>query len=338
MTPTANLAIYANKKSSRSTVKLLAIGLIAGFLIPSSLAAQDDESLPVPTASRFMVHIDVKALRKTKIGGRLFEMAKQAALEEINDDEENTFETIRESLGFDPFTELDGITIVGTDYEEPQEELQVVVRLRKTSGNLEGMMLALPDYESTDYGKYQVHSARPDEDEQVFAAIHTNKKGNKSIVAARSLSSVKSLLDMLDGKGAMKTVKLSRKNREFIHVEVLELPIAELGEGPQTNIAKMVQGVSLKMSDQDDSLRLNLTLKAKKEQQAKQLRQLMQGGIAMAQLIQSDDHDEDLVMLKRILQTVDIKRDGNDVNVKLAIPEKQIIDLIENEMELSLFN
>lgn len=318
----------------RSLRVLLLLALVAGLFGPTHLMAEDDVQLNIPESSRFVVHVDVKAFRATKIGGKLFEMAKAAALEEIDSADQADFDKIKESIGFDPFTELDAITIVGSDFEHPEESLKVVLQLRETTGNLEGLMLALPEYESSEYGKHEIHSAAPDENEKVFAAIHTGKGGIKNVVAARNMSDVKALLDMLDGKSGMKLVKLSRKNPDFLHVEVLELPLEAIGEGPQANIAKMVQGVSVKLGDADGDVRLSVVLTAKKEKQAKQIRQLIQGLIAMAQLI--DDDDADLKKAQALLSDLEVNRKGNEVTLKVAVPEQQIIDLIEDEMDLSL--
>lgn len=313
---------------------LFAATMLALTLAPP-ISAEEGETITVPAESKFFVHININAFRKTDIGGRLFEMAKREALQELSEkDGDENFEKMKEALGFDPFTELDAITVVGANFKKPEDSLHVIFRLKKTTGNLEGLMVSLPDYSSSEYGDHVIHSASDGEDEQAFGAIHSDRKGVKRIVAARSADRVKGLLDMLDGKKNRdsKAVKLSKSDGQFVHVELLDIPRDEIGEGPQANVAKMIEGISLKIGNDGDDVSISLTLKTKEERQAKQLKQMVQGLTAMLQLVQDDDGDDDLRQAKEFLERMVIKRDGNEIRIRLSVPESEVAELIEEGM------
>ncbi|MFK7820151.1 MAG: hypothetical protein AB8G99_15625 [Planctomycetaceae bacterium] len=321
--------------------------IMASLMLPSAGAVAQDVS--VPSDSKFFVHINIDAFRRTELGGRLFEMARREAMKEVlgrnkhdDEDHEQNYEKMKETLGLDPFTELDAITIVGSDFKKAEKALHVIFKLKQNAGNLEGLVAALPDYSSAEYGQHVVHSAAPDEgeDQRAFGAIHTDGKGVKRIVAAMQLNRVKKLLDMLDGKSSResKAVRVSKDNSQFVHIELLEIPREEIGKGPQANVAKMLQGVTINVGDDGENLNLSITLKTEEDRQAKQIRQMVQGFTAMIQLAQdaSDEADEDMEKFQDILESLEIKRKKNTVQIRLSIPEDELVDLIEDQMELEL--
>ncbi len=56
-------------------------------------------------------------------------------------------------------------------------------------------MLALPGYEKTDHGRYEIHSASPSDDAKFFGAIHTNETGNHTLIVGVNKDAVTHLLD-----------------------------------------------------------------------------------------------------------------------------------------------
>lgn len=323
---------------------LFAATLLGLMLAPAKPArAEEGDVLNVPANSKFLVHIDIGVFRETHIGGKLFEMAKHEAMKEIterhgDEDGDDDFKKLKEALGFDPFTELDAITVVGSDFKHPEDHVHLILRMKQTTGNLEGLMTSLPGYSSTEYGDHVIHTAEPDRNERVFGAIHTDQRGTKRVVAARSAKEVKALLDMLDGKSRAesKAVKLSRAEGQFVHIELLELPQEEIGKGPQANVARMIQGLSINVGDDGEDVSMSVTLRTRKNQQAKQIKQMVQGLTAMIQLIQDENQDEELERAKEFLERIEVERDGNMVRIRLVVPEDELVELIEDEMEINL--
>ncbi len=312
----------------------LAAGFVGLLCLSPDAASAEDREVKVPEGSKFFLHVDVTAFRQTALGGRLFEMARNEAMREIsNKGKDSDFEKMKETIGFDPFTELQTITIVGSSFDKPEDAVQLILTLKKTTGNLETLAASLPNHESTVYHDHEIHSAAEKEDERMHAAIHTDRKGQKRIVAARRIRDVRNMLDTLDGRsqGDSKAVRLALKRNNFVHIELLEIPADQLERGPQAKAARMLDGISLKIGAQDDAISVTASLKTKEEKQAKQIQQIVQGLVAMLQL--ADDEDEDVRRAKEFLNNLKIKRDGNLVRVQLSVPEADLIDLIEHEMD-----
>lgn len=313
---------------------LLMCGVAVLLLAPAGLQA-DEREVTVPEGSKFFLHLDLRAFQQTRLGGRLFEMARREAMRELDKgDKHNEFEKMKEMLGFDPFDELDSLTVVGLSLEEPQKRVQLVLTFKKTTGNLEELARDLPGHNSTEYEGHTIHSAQDDDDHRIFAAIHADRNGRKRMVAARSLNDVRKMLDTLDGvsRSESKAVKLALKDSSLVHIELLEMPKAP--RGPHAMAAKMLERVSLKIASVDNDMQMSLTLRTAKEKDAQRVRQMVQGLIAMAQMI--EDADDELKQAQEFLEQIEVKRKGREVRIRIAVPEADLIDMIEQEMDLQL--
>lgn len=318
-------------------MRRLVTNLFCVFFVSSGLVSAQERSVVVHEKVKFLVHVDIKTFRNTPFGARVFRMAQAEAIKEINDEFGNEDEAkeglarVQEALGFDPFRDLDAVTVMGSSFKRPEESVQVVLQLRKTTGNLEGLMVGLPDYASTTHGKHEIHSARVDGAKPVYGAIHTDRAGTKRVVAATSKDSVISLLTMLNGKGEGRRVRLSGSGSTFVHVELLELPFEEIGEGPQQNFARMLKNIAVRIAGDDDGLRVKVSLTTRDEKRTEQLRQAVQGLVAMASFIQDDD--EDVRRAQELLKHLSIERDGNRLDVNLVVPPKQLDEFLKEAMD-----
>ncbi len=269
----------------------------------------------------------------------LFKMVREKAKEAIAEnggEEAPDLEKIEEMLGFDPFEELRGITIASSDYENPEKSMMAVVELGKNSGNIEGLVLGLPGYESEEYRKHQIHSASPEDGKKIYGAIHGGDSSNKSIVLSTSKSSVTELLDHMDGKGgkndSYREITLSGEGKTLLSLEILELP-KEVGEGPQANIAKIVDGLSLQVSENDGDFGIGMLLTTSTEKQAEQLRQMAQGLIAMVDFAQSmDPEDDDLKKFQELAHDLKATREGTSVKVGLNLAAEKVKSAIEEAL------
>lgn len=311
----------------RSMFGLLGLVLLTGHV--GSATAQDSV---VPEGTQFVFHLDMAAFRETQIGQQLIDVATQAAINEIGEDEQ-ALDQVREALGFDPLTELRSVTVFGTDYERPENNLRAIVRMGATTGNLEGMMLALPEYTSETVGDRVYHAFSPDPGMTVHVTIHTAADGNKSLVVATQRAAVDSLLATLDENGQSAGVR--SEGGMFLSVTVLKLPVDILDDdGPPANIAKLIRTVSLTVGERDGHFDINLQLGVEDEQRAEQIRQMAQGAAAMVAFVQDDD--EDLQRVQQLLQGLTVERTGTDVGLHLSVPSEQVIEFLREEADLPL--
>src|SRR5689334_10483394 len=122
-------------------------------------AASRAEDISVPADTKFLIRLDFQALEKTAIGGKLLEIVKkQIGHESGGDDKVPSLASIKEMLGFDPFQEIRTVTVSASDYAHPEKSLMASIKMGKTTGNIEGLVLGVPGYQTEDYGKHLIYS------------------------------------------------------------------------------------------------------------------------------------------------------------------------------------
>ena len=302
------------------------------LLAPSHLVA---ETVRVPQDTKYVVRLDLQAFQSTALGKQLFEAAKAKALEEISDGDggQPKFQKLIEALGFDPFQEIRGVLIFSSNYEQPEEALVLRVNLGKTTGNLEGVVLGVPGYASTEHGDYVIHTASIDHGRQAFGAIHTGADGNKTVLLSARRDALIGWLDQLDGQSpsdvGQREVDLGLDSKAIATVKILELPKLEL-EGPPANIAKILTGLDFNLRDDGRDLQAVLSLSADNEQHAEQLRQMAQGLAAMAEFAQSVDPDnEELKAIQAAVRGVKADRDNLTVKIQVNVASDVIAKHLE---------
>ena len=324
-----------------NTAAILTVSLIAGLAIAQqqrTAAPQAPRNIPgnIPENSKFSVRIDLNAIKQTKLGAMLFELAKKKAIEEIGKEggDEAGLAKIKEMLGMDPFEEIQSITLAAGEFEHPEKSMLAIVRLKKTAGNLEGLVLGLPDYETMDYKKHQIHSAAPDKKMRVYGAFHGKKDQNRTLVFSPNKSTLESVLDTLDSSS---NTELDGSESPLVRLHLYEIPTDKLGDGPQANIAKIVKTFMLDVEDANEDIAFTAKMSTETDKQAEQVRQMAQGLIAMVDFAQSmDSNDKDLKKIREMLVGLTATREGTDVEVSLTLSAAKIASAIAEELHLDL--
>ncbi len=308
------------------------VACMATWLGASSLVTAQ---ISVPEDAQFVLQIDLQAIQQSRLGQELIKAGKEAAMEELSkhtsaQGAENPLDKVKEVLGFDPLTEIKQLVITSSDLEHPEKSMTLWLSMGKTTGNLEGLLLGLPNYESMDYGNHVIHSAKPDED-RIYGAVDQSKDGNHVIILSSNPKTVEQQLDLL-GDGSI----ASKPNRDkslawdwdvktLISAQLWEIPLQDLGEGPHANVAKRLKSLAFAISEIDDELDLRLNLETETEKQANQIRQMVDGLVAMIEFAQSiESEDEDLQQVAKLLKQAKSSVEGTSVRMKLRLPFEMV--------------
>ena len=331
---------------------VLFVSLLAGLAIAERTSSKG--AMHVPADSKFVIHIDLNAVKQTQLGAMLFKIAKQKALEELGKEsgEEAAMQRIKETLGMDPFEDIQSITLSSSDFENAEQSMLAMVRLKKTSGNLEGLALALPEYEATEHVGRQIHSASPQNDKRIYGAIHGDGDQDRIVVLTPSLTTIKAALDQLDdakieSPGAEKASAASASaalttseppaGKTLASLQVFEIPTEKLGKGPQAVIAKIVTSFNVELSSEGDNLTATAIMTTENEKQAEQLQQMASGFVAMIELAQSmDSNDRELKQIRETLKGVETKITDKRVCVRLRLNADQIAKAISKELGIEI--
>jgi hypothetical protein len=320
---------------------LAALLLVSGSF-SAILVNAEEAAYRLPSDTAFILNIDLQAVQGSDVGSRLLDTAINKAAEKIaekgNVDREAALKQVQDILGFDPLKEVKSITVSAADYENPENSLIAVIQLGKTTGNLEGLLLGLPEYQVADYEGQQLHSAAPDEGQTLYVAFVTDKSGDRRILFSAQKEAVTNLIDQSAGKSlsgdAAADFTVEQAADRMLSLKVIKLPEEAMEEGPPANIAKLLKDASLHIDEADGKLGINVSLTAADEKQAEQLRQMAQGGVAMLQFAKSaNPEDEKLQKLSSMVEDAVTSREGATVTVSLKVPAAEITAIIDAKLK-----
>jgi hypothetical protein len=300
--------------------------------MPASVTAQTGRTSAFDDA-QVVVEFNLEQFRSTELGGKIMAFAKDQAIRAIEEQgagEAPSLEDVNNFLGFNPFEEIRGAVIAIDDMENPEENLVAIVQLGETTGNIEGLVLGLPGYESTKEGGITVHSADVD-GQKIFGAINALGK-NKAIVVAPSKDRLKSAMGQV---GDVRKLAGTSSQAPFVRVTVNKLPADLIGDGPQSNVAKLLKSIELTVAENGDELAAILSIGTDNTEQAEQIRQMADGlkamlGFAMSQA----EEDEDLKRVIELAKGLKVSSDENRVNASLSIPVELVLEFLRKEADL----
>lgn len=312
--------------------------LSASLLFCHSSVSQ--AQIAVPDDAQFVMQLDLQAIQKTSIGKMLIAAGKEAAVKEfgkLEGGDSDPMVKVQEILGMDPLKEVQRVVVTATDFEHPETSMTLWLHLGKTTGNIEGLLLGLPNYEVESYGSHQIHSAQP-EDARIYGAIHRDKNKNHMVVISPNRDTLEHQLDLLDDRKStrdgFKVLELPSKSSTLFSVQVLKFPLEEMGEGPHTNVAKRLKSLALAIDGSDDDIDLRLDLETETDKQAEQIRQMVQGLIAMVEFAQSMDvDDEELRKAVQYFKGAKSTVDGSTVKLQMRLPADAIEAAIREQLD-----
>lgn len=319
------------------TAALLLVGAHA-----ASTARAAEAVYRFPSETAFILNLDLQAVQKSAVGARILDTAINKAVEKIaeksNLDRAGALKQVEQILGFDPLKEVKSITVSAADYENPEKSLIAVVRLGKTTGNLEGLLLGLPEYQATDYEGQQIHSAAPEAGQTLYVAFVADKDGDRRILFSSQKEAVTNLIDQSTGKslsGETSTdFAIEQADDRLLSLKVIKLPKDAVEEGPPANVAKLLKDAAVHIDEADGKVGINVALTAADEKQAEQLRQMAQGGVAMLQFAKSaNPEDQNLQKLTSLVEDASTSREGATVTVSIQVPAAEITALIDEKLK-----
>ncbi len=309
--------------------------LACSLLLPvTSLRADSDSEVQANNRPNVQLKLDLQEFQQTKVGELVARFAREKAEEAIGEatNGEGGWKNIVDAAGFDPLEEIESITVVGDDIEDIKEDVLVVVQMKSTTGNLEGLVLGAPNYSSTEYKGQTVHRAVLGEGKQVSATILD--KPSKRIILSTNQDRLEAFIDAADDSESSQLA--SEEGDAFLQVVLNELPEKMLEEGPPANVAKLVQKISFSAREENDGMTLKLSLGMHDEKQAEQVRQMVEGLRAMADLFKNEIEDEHAQHAAELIKTLEIEKNDESVSTSILLPNDLIIGFLREEADLAL--
>ncbi len=312
-------------------------GLALALLVTPLMVWGQEEKWSGFDDAQVVVAVNMEQFRSTELGKQLMDVAKKQAREalaEMGDgDKTPSLDEIKEFLGFDPFEEIRGAVIAIDDLEQPEENMVAIIQLGETSGNIEGLLLGLPEYESEKKNGMTIHSAEY-EGKTIYGVIR-QVGDNKVLVIAPDKEKV---LQISEQAGDVRQLigQTSASKSPFVRILVNELPAELMEDGPQANIIKFLESIELTIAENGDELAITLTLTVDDSEHAEQLRQMANGFKAMIgfAMSQEEEQDEELQKIAELAKGIKVSAEGNQINAAVSIPVDMVLKFLREEIDL----
>ncbi len=318
--PTCHTLSHVPHHAARRTLTaLLAAATVAVAtlcLTPTRTIAAPLDRATSPADASWLVHVDVESAHTSQLGKAMMQEAKNVGLLAKAD-------AVSSVVGFDVIDNLKNITLYGSGFK--REDTVILASIAGNSGNLEGLMLAAPGYQSTRENKRTIHSfiakdathgdarmyviVEPINNGQTTLLIGANDQGNLMNALNRTINRVAST-EATPTDSAAGSIVFAEIN------DVASLPMEGAGEHSAT--IGMLNRVTMSLTESNQQVKLTADADVVDEQRADQIRQLAQGALAMVQIAAMQKPDDlGATTASDMASRVKIERQGNHVNATM---------------------
>jgi len=297
--------------------------VVAAFVVGSGSRAETLQRSTVPANTKWVLHLDVDALRKSKIG--------QGIMGGVVSDQA---EAVKERANLDLPGIIQGthsITIYGADYESGSEGKGIL--LWKGNPEIERIANAflIQQAEATKAGEGNIAlvQKQPFPIYTIDGDMHAAVISGKGLILGRSADQIKAAARVLNGdRGSLANSKAFTEFPKLSGGFFLMAFAESFGENThvpaQAQVLKLAEGGRIAIGEQNQNLMLQLILNARSKDVTQQIQQVIQGMVALATLGLGDDPE-----LQKIVRATQVTVDGLQVKLDLTIPLDEAVKQIE---------
>lgn len=284
----------------------------------SLVCAEPLVSKHVPADAKWLVHIDVDAIKTGKVA-----RAIGALLLSLPGGAEH-LKRVGDIVGIDPAKDLRGITIYGGRYAEPAAV--VILRAEGDRERLMAFLKAVPGFHTEPYGEHELveWTANPGKKSEhtVTGAFH----GPAVLVFGRDGAEVRKALDVLDGRspGLGENDPLSPDHTPpGTMIQARAVDLAEVELPFKSPLVRKSKRFTVALGEHEDNVFAAATATTESTETAAQLRAVVEGLLAMAEL--ELDADEQAT---KLLEAVKVSSSEKTVTVEYRGPPGNVSELI----------
>ncbi len=326
--------------------RLIASTVVAATLALSLPVVGAEPATLVPADASFTLVTNPSKLLQSRLGETILDLIRK---DEPQIDE--VIDKLSETVGIDLRTSLGKTILFGTGYD--RGDFALIADIGPTSGNINGLLLTAPGYDSSVYREKVIVHSPPAEDEaghsdRIYCALpkrpglgaNPGAEGNPGagtyyLVASFNPERTRAMIDQtLDTDAPL----MLEGADEGTLIEVWFSGLPELARlagphgGPPSAVAEMVQRAHLSLSDSGDSVASELTLTMVDGLRAQQVFELLRGGLAMLQLAATAEPQAQ--PLADLGQMINIQHNPDDTDVTASFNcsydrLEQLLDTLE---------
>ena len=286
----------------------------------------------------WVAHLDAAALLKSQVG--------KFILSEIEKKEGfvDGIGKVRETLGFDPLADVRGVTLYGKAIGD--DSAVVIIDVTADQKKVLALLEGNATYKATEYGERTLHEWRDDAKtktdpatgEQVVVKPAKQQFGAfydaATVIVASSMDLLKGAVDVLDGKakslaksGAIKTLPKPAEG-VFLTVAAEHIKFPAKADKPQAAPFRHITDLSAQLGEAKQAVFLHATALTTTAEKAMKLRQVVQGFVALGQMMLAERED-----LPALGEKVQVGGTENTVQVDADVPTDSLIKMFQHLVE-----
>ncbi|MEN6496469.1 MAG: hypothetical protein ABFD16_19460 [Thermoguttaceae bacterium] len=272
----------------------------------------------IPDDAKWLAHVDVDAMRESVVVRRFYEDCI------MKHGQDKHFEAVQHQFGFDPRTDLHGITFYGPKVCKDEGVLILHADVDK-EGLLQKAERA-PEHAVADHGSYKIHSwmHRKGKHEHKVAGTFFS---NNVLVFGNNVDVVKKALDVLDGKAPSLDGKKDSPLAQALPAGTMfvarAVGLSEADSVCKSPLVKKSQWLSLVKGEHSGEVFTDGTLVTDSKEIAEQVKQVVEGLRAMA-LLQHSDKD-----LQGLINELKVSVDGKTVKIAFHASADSVASKVE---------
>lgn len=302
-------------KTMKKTLGMGLVGIVVVSLNTVGLAAPLKRG-DVSGQAAWMVHLDCDGLRPTTVGKYvLSELEKPEA--------QSKLEGFQTMFGFDPRTQLHGLTLYGTG-STPREGV-LVVYADADPDRLVTLAKSAKDAEDSKYKEHTIYSWLDEKkhgSHRVYAALDKGRVifGQNSASVGKALDVLDEITPSLDASKEFPELG-ARGDKNFLEAAVRHLDLPE--SHPNAAILRLSKLLRLQLGETDGRVQGTLTMEANDDEVAGNIASIAQGLVALMKL------QKDKPEAVKVGEAISLKQNGDRVTLSLSVPGEQAVALMK---------
>lgn len=299
---------------------------ICSLLLASSVASRAEalNETHVPSEAKWLVHVDCDNLRKTQVGEFLLKNVLGPKLEQAAGQLKFNVSNVLQRIS--------SLTAYGEEFMKGGQPTGVLLINSdgETQKALEGVLVAqiLADTNGP-VKKLEAEHAIYSVADQVF--ISPQKGG--PIVISKSQEELGAARELLAGQGtggrpAHRFGDFPAVSNSFFFVGLADVMNIPEGIPARAKVLQMADGARVVLGESAEKVVLDLALRGKTEEVAKQIQQVIEGMIALVSLGQPDNPD-----LMALAQSTKVSAKDKMISINLAYPADKVIAKLDEELK-----
>ncbi|HZL36605.1 MAG TPA: hypothetical protein VFC78_14895 [Tepidisphaeraceae bacterium] len=286
------------------------------------LRAEPLDRRDLPAQAKWFVHVDLEAANNSVLGHamRVMWLTRPEARDAIA--------RAQQAFGIDPTRDIRGFTVYGTHFAPDSGIL--IIHGKVNRGRLLALLEKLPDYRTQSTGARTLYYWR-DKSRDPAKPGHASVGaffGEDTVIVCQDPVPLLAALDVLDGKSAALPANspLAGASIPGAVLEAGATGLADARDLPiRSPILRQCESGTLSIGEQEGEAFVRGQVLTGSEQTASQVRALIEGARAMAQLQASQSADAAL-----LLSPLKVSSEGNTVKIEWHLPASQIIRMIHS--------